>query len=374
MHTIDTTARMSSVEGFSEPLSIIAPDGTRSTCEALDAHVDDIDDQRLADLYVDMSIVRRFDQEAFAMTRQGDLALWAPLLGQEAAQVGSVRALRENDWVFPSYREHAAPLLRGADFGQSMRVWKTFTYAGWDPHEIKVANTQIIIGAQALHGTGFAMGAKLRGLDDVAMTCFGDGATSQGDVSEAMVFASAYQAPVIFLCQNNGYAISEPVEVQAKHPLAQRAVGFDIPALRVDGNDVLAVLAAVRLAAERARAGDGPTFVEAVTYRMGPHTTTDDPTRYRREIEQREWADRDPLLRIERHLEQRGVSAPGLREEAKVHADRLAKELRAAVRAAEPADSDHMFDGLYEVETARLRRQREQHAALRASLAKQGAA
>ena len=373
MHTIDTseaeTVQTSSVEGLSEPLRIIAPDGTRQACDVLDAHVSDIDDQRLADLYVDMAVVRRFDQEAFAMTRQGELALWPPLLGQEASQVGSVRGLRDQDWIFGSYREHAAPLLRGADLTQWMKVWKTQTYAGWNPHDLRVGSAQIIIGAQSLHATGYAMAAKQRGLDEVAMSCFGDGATSQGDVNEAMVFASTYSAPAIFLCQNNGYAISEPVEVQAKYPLAQRALGFNIPALRVDGNDVLAVLAAVRLAVQRGVSGAGPTFIETMTYRMGPHTTTDDPTRYRREAEIEEWTERDPLLRIERFLQQRGSSVEGLREEAKVQADRIARDMRAGARAAVADPSGGMFDAVYADETAQVARQRANHAALQASFA-----
>lgn len=368
MSIIDSTTRIAQIDGLHDPLSVLAPDGTRHASNILDPHLGDVGDQELADLYVDMTIVRRFDQEAFAMTRQGELALWPPLLGQEAAQVGSVRALRTSDWVFGSYREHTAPLLRGADLSQWMRVWKTQTYAGWNPHDLHVAPSQIIIGSQALHAVGYAMAARLRSSEDVAMACFGDGATSQGDVNEALVFSSTYRAPAIFLCQNNGYAISEPVEVQAKYPLAQRAAGFDIPALRVDGNDVLAMLAATRIAAERARAGEGPTFIEAITYRMGPHTTTDDPSRYRREREVEDWKDRDPLLRVERYLESRGGSVEGLRAEAKVQSDRVAKDMRAGARAAQPTPSDGMFEHVYVNDSPRVRNQREQHSALLASI------
>lgn len=373
MSIIDSTHRTAQIDGLHDPLSVLSPEGTRHSNDVLDPYLGDVGDQGLADLYVDMTIVRRFDQEAFAMTRQGELALWPPLLGQEAAQVGSVRALRDSDWVFGSYREHSAPLLRGADLAQWMRVWKTQTYAGWQPHELRVAPSQIIIGSQALHATGYAMAAKMRGSEDVAMACFGDGATSQGDVNEALVFASTYSAPTIFLCQNNGYAISEPVEIQAKYPLAQRAAGFDIPALRVDGNDILAMLAATRVAAERARAGEGPTFIEAITYRMGPHTTTDDPKRYRREREVEDWKERDPLLRVERYLESRGSSVEGLREEAKVQSDRVAKDMRAGARAAQATPSDAMFEHVYASGSNRVSQQREQHAALLGSV-KGGAA
>lgn len=368
MSIIDSTTRMAQIDGLEDPLSILSPEGTRHACDVLDPQLSDIGEQELADLYVDMAIVRRFDQEAFAMTRQGELALWPPLLGQEAAQVGSVRALRTTDWVFGSYREHTAPLLRGADLAQWMKVWKTQTYAGWNPHELCVAPSQIIIGSQALHAAGYAMAAKFKGSDDVAMACFGDGATSQGDVNEAFIFASTYKAPTIFLCQNNGYAISEPVELQAKYPLAQRAAGFDMRALRVDGNDVLAMLAATRIAAERARAGEGPTLIEAMTYRMGPHTTTDDPKRYRREQEVSEWKERDPLLRVERYLESRGGSVEGLREEAKVQSGRVAKDMRAGARAAHPTPSVGMFDNVYAAATPRVTRQREQHSQLLASI------
>lgn len=368
MSIIDSNTWMAQIDGLDDPLSVLAPDGTRHSCDVLDAHLADIGEQELADLYVDMTIVRRFDQEAFAMTRQGELALWPPLLGQEAAQVGAVRALRTTDWVFGSYREHTAPLLRGADLSQWMRVWKTQTYAGWNPHDLHVAPSQIIIGSQALHAVGYAMAAKFKGQDDVAMACFGDGATSQGDVNEALIFSSTYKAPTIFLCQNNGYAISEPVEIQAKYPLAQRAAGVDMPALRVDGNDVLAMLAATRIAAERGRAGEGPTFIEAITYRMGPHTTTDDPTRYRREREVEEWKERDPLLRIERYLESRGGSVEGLRAEAKVQSDRVANDMRAGARAAKPSPSDGMFEHVYASDSPRVTRQRKQHSALVSSI------
>jgi pyruvate dehydrogenase E1 component alpha subunit len=274
----------------------------------------------------------------------------------------------ERDWVFGSYREHGFALLRGADMAEFARIWKAYAHAGWDPHEIRMAPSQIIIGAQTLHGTGFAMAAKLDGSDDVALTTFGDGATSEGDVNEALVWASAFQAPVVFLCQNNGYAISEPVHVQSGVPLALRPTGFGIPSMRVDGNDVLAMHAAARIAFERARSGGGPTFIEAVTYRRGPHTTTDDPKRYRSDDEVENWVAKDPLDRVERALARMGANMEAVRAEAKIRADQLAKEFRAAAEHAEPPTSEAIFDHVYAQPTKRLERQRAEHRAFVASI------
>lgn len=354
--------------GLDAPLTVLHPDGSRHASELLDPYLGDVDETSLTDLYVDMSIVRRVDQEAFALTRQGELALWPPLLGQEASQVGSGRALRETDFVFGSYREHALAVLRHVDLGEFMGVWKCVAYSGWDPMEHHVATPQIIIGAQSLHATGYAMATTMDGSDDVSVAYFGDGATSEGDVNEAMVFASAFQAPVILFCQNNQYAISEPVQVQSGFPLALRPTGFGIPSLRVDGNDVLAVHAATRIAVERARSGGGPTFIEAITYRMGPHTTTDDPKRYRDEDEVAQWRAKDPIERLERHLEASGAPIDRIREEARIRCDAIAKELRAAAIAVETPDAEAMFEHVYVQPTARLERQLAEHRAFVASV------
>lgn len=358
------------VHGLDCPLRVLDLDGTRLRSEILDAQLADVDVELLTNFYIDMVLARRLDTEAFALTRQGHLVLWPPLLGQEAAQVGAARALRPSDWVFGTYREHAFALLRGVDLAEFAHVWKAYAHGGWDPFEVNMAPLQIIIGAQTLHGVGYAMGAKLDGSDDVALACLGDGATSEGDVSEAMVFAASFQAPVVFLCQNNQYAISEPVHVQSGTPLALRPTGFGIPSLRVDGNDVLAMLAATRIATERARAGGGPTFIEAVTYRRGPHTTTDDPKRYRDEDEVLEWTRKDPIDRAERALEVMGANMAAVREEAKIRADRLAREFRAACERAQQPDADALFDHVTHTPTRRLERQRAEHRAFRESLAR----
>lgn len=356
------------VQGLDCPLRVIDLDGTRLPSDLLDPHLTDVDETALTNLYVDMMRVRRLDTEAFALTRQGHLVLWPPLLGQEAAQVGAARGLRETDWVFGSYREHGFALLKGADMAEFSRVWKAYAHGGWDPQGIRMAPAQIIIGAQSLHATGFAMATTFDGADDVAMACFGDGATSEGDVNEALVWAGAFQAPVVFLCQNNQYAISEPVAVQTSVPLALRPTGFGIPSLRVDGNDVLAMLAATRIATERARSGGGPTFIEAVTYRRGPHTTTDDPKRYRDEAEVEEWIAKDPVDRVERALTRMGANMDAVREEGKVRADALAKELRKAAEEAEAPEPQDMFEHVYAQPTKRLERQRAEQAAFAASI------
>ena len=363
--TTSTTEQLA--DEFDSPARLLTPEGVRVRHEILDEHVADLDLQQLADLYIDMVVVRRFDTEAFSLTRQGELALWPPLLGQEAAQVGSARALEDRDWSFGSYREHALPILRGVDIDRWLKVWKTTSNAAWDPHEHNIGLNQIIIGAQTLHAVGYAMGAQIKQDDSCSIAYFGDGATTEGDVSEAMVFASTYNAPVVFFCQNNGYAISEPTSVQAKHVLARRASGFDIPAYRVDGNDILAVLAATRLSLQRARTGHGPSFIEAVTYRMGPHTTTDDPSRYRTNDEVESWKERDPMLRVERFLESEGFDVEQLRADAKSKADALAKQLRAGAIAIEPDPAELMFDNVYSAPHGRIERQRAEYKAFAAS-------
>ena len=202
----------------------------------------------------------------------------------------------------------------------------------------------------------------------VGITCFGDGATSQGDVNEAMVFAASFHAPLVLFYQNNQYAISEPVSVQTRVPIALRPTGFGIPALRVDGNDVLAVRAACRLSVDRARRGGGPTFIEAVTYRMGPHTTSDDPTRYRGEAELAAWQERSPLRRVEQHLARLGAPVADIVAEARKRAEEVAAELRETVAAMAPPPVDTMFDHVYTTEHAGLARQRRHRAAFAASI------
>jgi len=348
--------------GREEFVQLLDPSGARVPSPAFDPLVSDIGFAELLALYEDMVVVRRLDAEATALQRQGELALWPPLLGQEAAQIGSGRALRRDDFVFSSYREHAVAYTRGVELVDLVRVWRGTTASGWLPREVGMATPQVIIGAQTLHATGYAMGIRADGADAVTVAYFGDGATSEGDVSEAMVFAASFRAPVVFFCQNNQWAISEPVRLQASGALSERPVGFGIPAIRVDGNDVLAVLAATRAALARARSGEGPTFIEAVTYRVGPHTTADDPSRYRDEAELAHWRSRDPISRVAHHLRAHGVLTEDADERVTATANAAASELRAGCVALEDPPALSIFDDVYAEPHPELERQRTRYA------------
>lgn len=343
--------------------AVLRPDGERIANADLDPWIADVGVSTLQGLYRDMAVVRRIDTEGVALQRQGQLGLWAPCRGQEAAQVGTARALRADDFAFPSYREVGVSYVRGAQSEDFVRMWRGTSHSAYNPFDINTSSPQIIIGAQTLHAVGYALGIQKDGDDQVAAAYFGDGATSQGDVSEAMVFASSFNAPVVFVCQNNQWAISEPVGVQSKFSLAARAPGFGISSMRVDGNDVLACLAAMRWAADRARTGAGPAFIEAVTYRMGPHTTADDPSRYRDDDELDRWRQRDPLARVEAHLRSIGGFDDAFEATVHEHAERAGAGLRAAclaLRAGEPLTVfDHVFSGPH----SGLERERAEYAA-----------
>ncbi|GAB3631461.1 pyruvate dehydrogenase (acetyl-transferring) E1 component subunit alpha [Microbacterium shaanxiense] len=342
---------------------ILAPDGNRQKNPDLDPFVADVDAAQLRALLRDMIILRRIDAEGVALQRQGQLGLWAPCNGQEAAQIGTARALDPIDFVFPSYRETGVIYARGAQPGDFVRVWRGEEGAPFDPAAMRVAPLQIIIGAQTLHAVGYAMGIKHEKAPEVAVTYFGDGATSQGDVNEAMVFAASYQAPVVFVCQNNHWAISEPVALQSQYPIAGRAPGFGIPSLRVDGNDVLACMAAMRWALAHARAGKGPAFIEAVTYRMGPHTTSDDPTRYRDPAELEAWRTRDPIARLEAHLRASGELDDDHVAAAQADADSMAREMRAACLGMVTREPLAVFDNVYAEPHCGIDRQRDEYSA-----------
>jgi len=342
-------------------VSLLDADGVRHEDDRFDAWVSDIGTDQLLALYEDMRVIRRIDAEATALQRQGELGLWPPLLGQEAAQIGSGRALRGDDFVFSSYREHGVAYCRGAGLVDLLRVWRGTTQSGWNPYDINMATPQVIIGAQTLHATGYALGIQADGTDAVAVAYFGDGATSEGDVSEALIFAATYAAPVIFFCQNNQYAISEPVSLQAQRPIADRAPGFGVPSVRVDGNDVLAVLAVTRAALDRARSGGGPTFIEAVTYRMGPHTTADDPTRYRDAAELDEWRAKDPVSRVEAYLTAQGVLTDERMAAIVGKADAVAAEMRSGITALKDPDLLSVFDNVYAEPHTGIARQRDHY-------------
>ncbi|GAA3945871.1 thiamine pyrophosphate-dependent dehydrogenase E1 component subunit alpha [Microbacterium soli] len=342
---------------------MIAPDGVRIPNPQLDGYVRGIDFPTLRDLHRDMVVLRRIDAEGVALQRQGQLGLWAPCNGQEAAQIGTARALDPQDFVFPSYRETGLMYVRGAQPGDYVRMWRGEEGAAYDPAALRIAPLQIIIGAQTLHAVGYALGIRHEGADEVAVTYFGDGATSQGDVNEAMVFASSFRAPVVFVCQNNHWAISEPVGLQSPFPLAGRAPGFGIPSLRVDGNDVLACLAAMRWALEHARSGKGPAYLEAVTYRMGPHTTADDPKRYRDDAELEKWRRLDPIARLEAHLRAAGELPQDHLDAVQAQADETARDMRAACLGMVTRPALTVFDRVYAEPHSGLERERAEYAA-----------
>jgi 2-oxoisovalerate dehydrogenase E1 component alpha subunit len=339
--------RIAEWTAFDGLVQLISVDGQRTLgCPFWDL-VADVDASQLRRLYADMAVVRRLDAEAMALQRQGELALWAPLLGQEAAQVGSAHALRSDDFVFPSYREHGVAYCRGVDPVAMLRLWRGTGLSGWDPAAFGMATPAIVVGSQTLHATGYALGIALDGASSAALTYFGDGASSEGDVAEAFGFAASYVVPVVFFCQNNQWAISEPVHLQSHASIAQRGRGYGIPGLEVDGNDVLAVLAATRLALARAYAGHGPTLLEAVTYRMGPHTTADDPTRYRSSAEEEEWRAKDPLARLRALLHAEGHADDRFEEGVSESAEKAAAALRRGCLAMEDPEPDAVFAHVY---------------------------
>jgi pyruvate dehydrogenase E1 component alpha subunit len=307
----------------------------------------DLDPEQVRSLYRDLVMVRRVDAEGTALQRQGELGLWASLLGQEAAQVGSGRAMRPNDFAFPTYREHGVAWTRGVPPVNLLGLFRGVSNGGWDPNEKNFNLYTIVIGSQTLHAVGYAMGVQRDGSDDAVVAYFGDGASSQGDVNEAFVFAASYNAPVVFFCQNNQWAISEPAERQSRVPLYRRASGFGFPGLRVDGNDVFACLAVTRAALDRARSGNGPTLIEAYTYRMGAHTTSDDPTRYRGNDEVELWRARDPIARLRAFLAREGRADDDFFAAVDAEADRMASEVRAACLALPDPDPLSMFDHVY---------------------------
>jgi pyruvate dehydrogenase E1 component alpha subunit len=315
----------------------------------------------LAWLYELMVVTRELDTEFVNLQRQGELALFASCRGQEATQIGTAACLPKTDWLFPQYREIGAFLLRGLTPAQMGAVWRGKWHGGLGFTEKCVAPISIPIGTQGLHAVGAAMAAQRLGEDSVTLTFLGDGATSEGDAHEALNFAAVFKAPCIFVVQNNHWAISVPVSRQQAGPsIAHRAIGYGMPGIRVDGNDVLACYAVTEEAARRARAGGGPTLIEAVTYRMGPHTTSDDPTRYRSDEELEYWAARDPIKRYRTYLQAQGVWTERLEDRIAAKSKRLRAELRKSVVDADDFDITDVFDTVYHDITPDLSAQREQ--------------
>jgi len=333
-----------------EHLSILDSEGT------LDSALDpDIPPEELKRLYRAMRLGRRFDERMLRLQRQGRIGTFAPIKGQEAAQIGSVATLRRTDWMVPSFRETAAMLWRGWTMEHILLFFAGYLEGGRpapEQHDLPIC---IPVGGQLPHAVGLAYAAQYRGDDAVVMVYCGDGATSEGDFHEAMNFAGVWHLPLVFVVQNNQWAISVPLKKQThSRTIAQKALAYGFPGIQVDGNDALAVYAASREAVERARGGDGPTLIECVTYRLSMHTTSDDPTKYRSVEEVEAWERKDPLTRFGAYLQQRNLVEPGLDEAIDAEIAR-AVEAFEAVGAPDPLV---MFDHAYATRSAALESQR----------------
>lgn len=352
-----------------EPIRFLDDEGHYAPSGTAQEFADELERVTLDELrqwYVDMSTVRAFDTECTHLQRQGQLALWAPSVGQEGCQVGIAHAAQADDHIFPTYREHTVAHVRGVDFVDIAKQFRGVHHGGWDVTDPANGNCRLytlVLGAQTQHASGFALGQVLdakrkagntqlapgepgtpTGVATIAF--YGDGTSSQGDVSESMVFAASYQVPLLQVVQNNSWAISVPVTRQSRTPLYRRALGFGIRAVQVDGNDPLAGYAVARRFLAAARAGEGPGCIEALTYRMGAHTTSDDPTRYRVDEEVESWRKRDPIVRFERYLRERGVDDDFFAATA-AQADAAAKHAREGILALPDPDPASMFEHVY---------------------------
>lgn len=335
-------------------VTLLDHQGRRQSDERFDELASRLAPSDLRDMYRAMVVTRAFDNSAMALQRQGELGLWVQSLGQEGIQAGSGKALRASDYVFPSYREHVVAYQRGLDLPQMLRLFRGLEHGPWDPEEIGFHLYTLVIGAHTLHATGYAMGMDRDGRvgsgtgDDGAVICYlGDGATSQGDFNEALTFAAVTNAPIVFLIQNNQWAISEPTTRQSRIPLVHRADGFGIPSVRVDGNDPIAGYAVTSWALEHARSGNGPVLLEALTYRMGAHTSSDDPTKYRERAQEDYWRERDPIARLESYLTETGELPDDFVAEIEAEGKELADRARTLVRSWPAPPAASMFEHVY---------------------------
>lgn len=333
--------------------SLISPDG--SVGDRLPLTL-----QQMKSLYADMVEARTYDRKSIAMQKQGRLATYASFEGQEAAQIGAAAALEGDDWVAGTYRD-AALMWRAGYPWRLLVAGRTGDERGGQPPEgVNVLPSSITVGGHMIHAVGLSWAEKLKGSTRVALTSFGDGATSEGDFHEAMNFAAVFVTPTIFFCQNNGFAISYPRREQTKsESIAMKADAYGMPGEQVDGNDIAAVVAAVSVAVERARNGDGPSLIEAVTYRMGPHTTSDDPARYREEADAESWRERDPLLRVRKLFQNAGEWSEEWEAEIEARATERIEQAVADAEGLAVPSREEMFDRMYAETTAPLRRQRD---------------
>lgn len=347
-----------SADGGVDMIQLLTPEGERVLGGAAADYVhylDELTHDDLRGLYRDLVLVRRVDQEATALQRQGELGIWVSLLGQEASQIGCGRAMRRQDYAFPGYREHGIAWCRGIDPMELIGLFRGVDKGAWDPNAHNFHGYTIVIGNQVLLGVGYAMGVQRDGAvgtgdpdRDTAVVAFmGDGATAQGDVNEGFVFAAVNDSPIVFFCQNNQWAISEPNTRQTRIPIYRRADGFGFPGVRVDGNDVLAVYAVTRAMLDRARSGEGPSLIEAYTYRMGAHTTSDDPTKYRFAAEVEMWKLRDPIARFKAWLGHEGIADGAFFASVEEQADELAARLRAETVGMPDPEVGDIFEHVY---------------------------
>ncbi|MFI6941470.1 pyruvate dehydrogenase (acetyl-transferring) E1 component subunit alpha [Streptomyces sp. NPDC050418] len=338
-----------------EPYRVLGTDEADRTDPAL-----------LLKLYGELVRGRRYNAQATALTKQGRLAVYPSTVGQEAAEIAAALVLQEQDWLFPSYRDTLAAVARGLDPVQALGLLRGDWHTGYDPREHRIAPLSTPLATQLPHAVGLAHAARLKGDDVVALAMVGDGGTSEGDFHEALNFAAVWKAPVVFLVQNNGFAISVPLAKQTAAPsLAHKAVGYGMPGRLVDGNDAAAVHEVLSEAVRRARAGQGPTLVEAVTYRMDAHTNADDATRYRTDAEVEAWRAHDPVALMERELTGRGLLDEDGIQAARDAAEDFAAGLRERMNQDPVLDPMDLFSHVYAEQTSQLR---EQAAQLRAEL------
>ncbi|KAF0221009.1 MAG: pyruvate dehydrogenase E1 component subunit [Geobacteraceae bacterium] len=342
------------IEIFSvERLSIL--DEAGNVDEALMPALSDEEIRRIYELLV---LSRTFDQRALSLQREGRLGTYPSILGQEAAQVGSAFAIAENDWIFPSFRENGMHITLGYPIHLLFQYWAGDERGHRTPDGLNIFPISISVGTQIPHAAGAAMAAKYRG-DNIAVICyFGDGGSSKGDFHEGFNMAGVFKLPLVFICQNNQWAISVPVERQtAAATLAQKAIGYGFEGLRVDGNDVFAVYLATRAALEKARSGGGPTFIECLTYRMADHTTADDAARYRSRETIEAWRGKDPILRLTRFMERKGLWNEAYAKDTEDRAKSIIDEAVTAAEATEPPQPQEMFDYTFAEPTPRQQKQ-----------------
>ncbi|MFO7263181.1 MAG: pyruvate dehydrogenase (acetyl-transferring) E1 component subunit alpha [Bacillaceae bacterium G1] len=313
---------------MTEWVQLLAPDGTVHPDVAIP-----LLDEQLVDMYRWMVLARLFDQRALSLQRQGRIGTYAPFSGQEAAQVGCAFAVEKDDWIFPTYREVALGFVLGKSMSTTLLYAMGHLHGTRSPEGVNLLPGQIMLATQIPQAVGAAWASKIRGDRAATLVFFGDGSTSKGDFHEGLNFAAVISAPIVFVCMNNHWAISTPLSKQtATATIAEKAAAYGMPGVRVDGNDVMAVYAVTKEALERARRGEGPTLIELVTYRYGPHTTSDDPTRYRDEAEVQEWMQKDPIQRLYRYLTHRGLWDE---EKEEAHRQQCREQIQAAVEEAE---------------------------------------